>query len=176
MAWAQEMKNLAADIKTSHKDRADRIGEIKRETRDILGAADDYMKQVVAELKKTAKDLKDFLAKSEDTRKKDFDGMMKGIQAKIKEIQGDVKDFLAESEEKRMADFKDIMKDIKGDINTIKKSVADTLKSTKGLIGTYSAERKEAAGYWTRSKGKEAVAVEKAAAKKQKNRQNEEEE
>ena len=155
MAWAQEMKNLAAEIKTGHKDRTARIGEIKRETRDILGKADDYMKGVANELKEMARDLKNFLAKSEDTRKKDFDVMMKGIQAKIKEIQGDVKDFLAESEEKRIAGFKAMMKDVTGKVNEIKASV-------KGLLGGYRAERKEAAGYWVRLKGKETAVVEEA--------------
>jgi len=154
MAWAQEMKNLAAEIKTGRKDRTARIGEIKRETRDILGKADDYMKGVANELKEMARDLKNFLAKSEDTRKKDFDGMMKGIQAKIKEIQGDVKDFLAKSEEKRMADFRAVMKDVTNRVNDIKETV-------KGTLGGYKAERKEAAGYWDRLKGKEAAVVEK---------------
>ena len=155
MAWAQEMKNLAAEIKTGHRDRTARIGEIKRETRDILGKADDYMKGVANELKEMARDLKNFLAKSEDTRKKDFDVMMKGIQAKIKEIQGDIKDFLAESEEKRMADFRAMMKDVTNRVDDIKETV-------KGTLGGYKAERKEAAGYWARLKGKEAAVVEEA--------------
>ena len=98
MAWAQEMKNLEADIKTSHRDRTARLGEIKRETGNILGAADDYMKRVAAELKEMARDLKDFLAKSEDTRKKDFDAMMKGIQDRIEEIKDGMKDFISQSE------------------------------------------------------------------------------
>ncbi len=143
MAYAQELKNLAAEIKTGHKNRTARIGEIKRETRDILGEADDYMKRVAAELKEMAGDLKNFLAKSEDTRKKDFDEMIKGIQTKIREIQGDTKDFLAESEEKRMADFRATMKSVTGKVNEIRASV-------KGLLGGYRTERKEAAGYWAR--------------------------
>jgi len=157
MAWAQEMKNLAAEIKTGHRNRTARIGEIKRETRDILGKADDYMKGVAAELKEMARDLKNFLAKSEDTRKKDFDVMTKGIRAKIKEIQRDIKDFLSESEEKRMVDFKATMKDITNRVDDIKETVKRTL-------GGYKAERKEAAGYWTRLKGKETAVAEEAVA------------
>ena len=148
MAWAQETKNLVAEIKTGHNDRTARIGEIKRETKNILGAADDYMKQVVTELKEMAGDLKKFLATSEETRKKDFDVMMKGIQAKIKDIQGDVKDFLAKSGEKRMVDFKALMKDVTGAVDTIR-------KSTKDLLGDYKAERNDAARYWVSIRGKE---------------------
>ena len=164
MAWAQETKNLVAEIKTGHIDRTTRIGEIKNETRDILGEADNYMKKVAAELKDAAKDLKDFLAKSEETRKKDFTAMMGEIRAKIKEIKGDVKDFLAKNEEKRMADFKALMKDVMGKVEEIK-------KSTKDLLGDYKAERNEAARYWAsirskREAGEVLVAPQKRGRKK----------
>jgi len=157
--YAQELKNLVAEIKTGHQDRTARIGEIKNETRDILGEADDYMKKVATELKDAAKDLKDFLAKSEETRKKDFNAMIGGIRAKIKEIKGDVKNFLAKSEEKRMIDFKSLMKDVTGKVEEIK-------KSTKDLLGDYKAERKDAARYWASIRGKEEVGEAPAAPKK----------
>lgn len=157
--YAQELKNLVAEIKTGHQDRTARIGEIKNETRDILGEADDYMKKVATELKDAAKDLKDFLAKSEETRKKDFNAMIGGIRAKIKEIKGDVKNFLAKSEEKRMIDFKSLMKDVTGKVEEIK-------KSTKDLLGDYKAERKDAARYWASIRGKEEVGEVPAAPKK----------
>lgn len=169
MAWAQEMKNLAAEIKIGHKDRTARIGEVKGETRNILAEADAYIKKVAIELKDAAKDMRDFLARSEETRKKDFNTMIGGIQAKIKEIKGDVKDFLSKTKDKRMADFKALMKDVMGKVEEIK-------KSTKDLLGDYKAERKEAMGYWTKLKGKEVESAKKAAAKKQKTQQNEKEE
>ena len=169
MTWAQETKNLVAEIKIGHIDRTTKVEEIRGETRDILVEADAYIKKVATELKDAAKDLKDFLAKSEGARKKDFDVMMKGIQAKIKEIKSDVKDFLSKSEETRIVDFKALMKDVTGKVEEIK-------KSTKNLLGDCKAERKEAAGYWGRLKGKEAVSAEKAEAKKQKKHQNEKEE
>jgi len=148
MAYAQELKNLVAEIKTGHIDRTTRIKEIKGETRDILAEADAYIKKVADELKDAAKDLRDFLARSEETRKKDFNAMIGGIRAKIKEIKGDVKDFLAKSEEKRMVDFKSLMKDVTGKVEEIK-------KSTKDLLGDYKAERKDAARYWASIRGKE---------------------
>ena len=166
MAWAQEMKNLAADIKTSHKERTARVGEIKRETRDILGAANDYIKRVVADLKEMAKDLKDFLAKSERARKEDSSILMQEIRARMKEIRtrirdikGETKDFLAKSEARRIVDFKDMMKDISGDLGAIKRSVADTLKTAKDLISSYTSERKEAARYWAGLVGKGKIEV-----------------
>lgn len=169
MAYAQEMKNLAANIKISHKDRTAGIKEIKKETRDILAAADHYMKNIGVELKDAAEDLKDFLAKSEETRKRDFNAMIREIQAKIKEIKGDAKSFLAKSEEERIAIFKAIMKDVTGKAEEIKKSM-------KGMLGNYKAERKEAAEYWASIKKRGATAAEEevkkapVASKKKKNK------
>ena len=157
MAWAQEMKNLAADIRTSHKDRSARVGEIKSETRDILSDADAYMKEL-------GKALRDFLAKSEAdrkksevNRKKDFNAMMGGIQTDIKEMKTEVKNFLEKSDEKRVADFKDMMKDIKT-------SVANTLNATKDMLENYTSERKEAARYWAGISGKREVEKEEIEA------------
>jgi len=172
MSWAQEMKNLAAVIKTSHGDRATQIRGIRKDTRDILSDADAFMKKIAQDLKAAAKDLKDFLAKSEAARKRDFDAMIKTIRARVKDIKGDTADLLAQydkemkelasdlkesaahlkaflkkSEEKRMADFKGMMKDITADVETIRKAVGT-------LLADYKAERKEAAGYWAGLSGK----------------------
>lgn len=170
MAYAQELKNLVAEIKAGHRDRAARIDEIKRETGEILREADNYMKKVAGELKDMARDLKNFLTNSEATRKKDFSSMMGEIQAKIKEIKGYMKDLLLRSEEKRIADFKALMKDIAGDIAGIKKRVESLKDDTKGMLSGYKAERKEAAGYWARLEGKEEAAPTEEAAPKPRKR------
>ncbi len=167
MAWAQEMKNLAADIKTSHRDRVAILSEIKDETKEIrkqgqqiLRDADAFMKNVRAELTQAAKDLRNLLAGNEKTRKENFGALMRDIQATLKDIQGRVKairgeakNFLRKAEEKRMADFNDMMKDIRGDLGAMRKSVTELLKSTKDLIGGYAAERKDAARYWDSIRG-----------------------
>jgi len=159
MAYAQELKNLVAEIKTGHIDRTTRIKEIKGETRDILVEADAYMKKVAVERKDAAKDLRDFLAKSEETRKKDFNAVMGEIRAKIKDIKGDVKDLIAKSEEKRIVNFKVLMKDVTGAVEKVK-------GTTKRMLADYRAERKEAAGYWAGIKGRKEVEEVPAAPKK----------
>ena len=154
MAWAQEMKNLVAEIKTSHRDRTQYVADVKDATHELIA-------RFQGELKEMARDLKDFLAKSEDTRKKDFDAMIKAIRARVKDIKGDtadllvqfdkemkelaadLKDFLQKSEANRIADFKGMMKDINADIDAIRKAVGT-------ILADYKAERKEAAGYWGR--------------------------
>ena len=105
--WAQEMQNLAAEIKTGHKDRTARIGGIKRETRNILGAADDYMKGVAAELKEMARELKDFLAESEEKRAADFQVMIKEVKGVVAQIKKTTKGLLADykTERKEAAEY-----------------------------------------------------------------------
>ncbi len=170
MAWAQEMKNLVADIKTSHQDRTQYVKGVKEDTYELIA-------RFQGELKEMAKDLKDFLAKSEDARKKDFDAMIKAIRARVKDIKGDtadllvqfdkemkelaidLKDFLKKSEANRMADFKAMMGDITKDIGAIRKSVGE-------LLADYKGERKEAARYWAGIKGRKEVEEVAAAPKK----------
>jgi len=170
MAYAQEMKNLVANIKTSHQDRTQYVADVKEGTHELIA-------KFQGELKEMAKDLKDFLAKSEDTRKKDFDVMIKAIRARVKDIKGDtadllvqfdkemkelsadLKDFLKKSEATRMADYKGMMKDISADIGAIRKSVSE-------LLADYKGERGEAARYWASLKGREVAAPPVAKAKR----------
>ena len=152
MAWAQEMKSLVSDIKTSTRDRLKFVKNNQQDTHDLLARFDK-------ELEEMAADLKAFLSKSEKDRMADFGKMMKDIQARVKSIFGDtgellgrfdkelkemakdLKDFLAKSEQTRMADFKITMKDIQSRIDSIQKHVVN-------LLGDYAEERKEATANW----------------------------
>lgn len=71
MSWAQEIKNLVADIKTSHKERTASINEIKKKTRN-------------------------FLAKSEENRIVDFKVMMENVTERVGKIRKRVKRVLGE--------------------------------------------------------------------------------
>lgn len=138
MAWAKDLKNLAATIKTSHGDRATQIRGIKKDTQDILSDADAFMKKTAVDLKAAAKDLRDFLAKSEETRKKDFAALLNAIQTKVKDIKKYTKAFLEKSEETRKKDFNALIKVVRGTVKDIKDSTAD-------LLGQYNKEMKELA-------------------------------
>jgi len=167
MAWAQEMKSLVSDIKTSTKDRLRFVKDNQQGTHELLARFDK-------ELKEMAADLKEFLSKSEKDRMADFSKMMEDIQARVKSIFGDtgellarfdkelkelkemVKDLLAKSEQTRIADFKVTMKDIQSRVDSIQKHVAD-------LLGNYTKERKEAHASWgALGEREKAVAEEKA--------------
>ncbi|MFA5813205.1 MAG: hypothetical protein WC862_01695 [Patescibacteria group bacterium] len=170
MAWAQEMKSLVSDIKTSTRGRLQFVKNNQQDTADLLSRFDK-------ELKDMAQDLKNFLDKSEKDRMSDFHKMMEDIHARIRAIQArvkdlakdthglmaqfkkelkemaaDLKDFLAKSEQSRMADFKATMKDIQSRVEGIQKHVAD-------LLGDYAEERKEAHANWgVLRKGERAIA------------------
>jgi len=119
MAYAQEMKNLVANIKTSHRDRIKYVNDVKKDTKDL-------MTQIQRELKDIKGDTADLLAQ---------------YDKELKELAAELKDFLRKSEAARAADFKAMMPDITSRVKEIRKAVAATL-------GEYKVERKEAAGHW----------------------------
>jgi len=163
MAYAQELKNLVADIKTSHRDRTKYVADVKDDTHELIA-------RFQGELKEMARDLKDFLTKSETTRKKDFDVIIGAIRARIKDIKGDtagllaqfdkemkelareLKEFLGKSEANRMADFGAMMKDITGTVEAI-------TGATRALLSDYKSERKEAAAHWARLGNREKAVL-----------------
>ncbi len=177
MAWAQELKSLVEDIQSSTVDRIKYVKDLKADVRGFLARVD-------RELKVMAKDLRDFLDKSEATRMEDFKGTMKGIQADIKRLQqetadvqkearalivrfqkelkelaADLKVFLTKSEHDRIADFKGMMKQIDTDLTVLRHDTAQTL-------GRYERERHQAAGYWAALRKKTRVAGAPPRAKK----------
>lgn len=97
MAYAQEMKNLVADIKTSHRDRTEYLSNLKGDTKkliarlqgeikDIKGDIAGLLAQYDKEMKELAADLKDFLKKSEATRMADFKLFMEPIRKQVKDL------------------------------------------------------------------------------------------
>jgi len=78
MSWAQEMKNLVAEIKTSHRERTSRINEIKKDTRDFLIESEKI------------------LIESEKTRMADFKPFMEAIVERVRKIRSRVKRILGE--------------------------------------------------------------------------------
>ena len=82
-------KDRMADFHKMIKDIQERVKSIFGDTAELLGRFDK-------ELKEMAKDLKDFLAKSEQTRMADFKVMIKDIQSRINDIQKHVADLLGD--------------------------------------------------------------------------------
>ncbi len=76
MSLATSMKSLVEDIRASTKDRHVFVGEMKKDTKELIA-------RFAKELKEMAKDLKDFLAHSEKARKEDFAVVMKDIAERL---------------------------------------------------------------------------------------------
>lgn len=120
MSWAKDLKNLSAGIKTSHQDR----------TQFIKG---------------NVREVKNFLTKSEEKRRKDFEALFKDIQSRVKEIKSDVKHHLAKSKEERLKIFDELIKNIKTEIKVIKARVKEMKGYTFNLLSRYNKEMKELA-------------------------------
>lgn len=105
----KELKEMAQDLKNfldkSEKDRmADfhkMIKDIQARVKSIFGDTGELLARFDKELKEMAKDLKDFFAKSEQTRMADFKTMMKDIQSRIDSIQKHIVDLLGDYAEER---------------------------------------------------------------------------
>ncbi|MEK7121443.1 MAG: hypothetical protein AAB857_01920 [Patescibacteria group bacterium] len=101
MAWAQDMKNLASNIKTSTGDRLQFVKDNQKDMHNLLSRFDQ-------ELKNMAQDLKIFLDKSkkdriasEKDRMADFSKMMKDVQSRVEDIQKHVAGLLGDYAEER---------------------------------------------------------------------------
>lgn len=176
MAWAQELKSLAEEIKAGHSDRAGYLKDLSGQVKALLKDAQDFMARTAHELDQMAKELRTFLNRSEAARKEDFTAMMTGIQVDIKKLQketadiqkdargliarfqkelkqlaADLKVFLAQSEKMRLEDFKSMMKTIQADVEAIR-------KTTAGMLGDFAKERHEAAANWASLSKKGAAA------------------
>jgi len=100
----KELKEMAQDLKLflgkSEKDRMADFGkmmkDIQERVKNIFGDTAELLGRFDKELKEMAKDLKDFLAKSEQTRMADFKITMKDIQSRINSIQKHVADLLGD--------------------------------------------------------------------------------
>lgn len=148
MAFAQEMKTLAGNLRASHRTRSAFISGMKKDTRDFLMSADDSMKQIAKEIRATAAELKDFLADSEENRKgnssrlrKEIQASIKAIQARIGKISKDAQDFLSTAGEDRRAAFKEAMEEIASRVSALAHDTQKTLRE-------YAAERKEGHAAW----------------------------
>jgi hypothetical protein len=125
MAYAQEMKNLVAEIKTSHQDRTQYVKNVIKDATKMLEDNRVWVKGVKED---TAKILKDNRAWIEGV-KKDTARIRKDNLARIKEIKEDTADLLTK---------------IAVDNDTIRKAVRAEIKEAAGYLGRLKA-REEAA-------------------------------
>lgn len=148
MAFAQEMKTLAGNLRASHRTRSAFISGMKKDTRDFLMNADDAMQQIAQEIRETAAELKDFLADSEANRKgnsarlrKEIHTSITAIQARIRKIAKGAQDFLSVAGEDRKAAFQKAMGEITARVHAL-------AQDTQKALHEYAAERKEAHTAW----------------------------
>lgn len=85
------MANFAKEVRGSHRKRAEFLSNSKKYTHDLLADDRKFMKDVAADLKVMAEEVKDFLAKSETRRRADFKAVMEGVHSALNKIRANVK-------------------------------------------------------------------------------------
>lgn len=163
----KNLKELAQDIIASYDVRVKIVGEIVKDTHQMM----ESFKQKREHM---AKELREVLAKCESLRKKDFDRMMADIVATQSERESEVKEMLEQfrkeeemvarklknllkkGENIRIKDFKKMMRDIReeqrrraGEMNT---SISNQLERMREEVYTmldhFKKERTSVASAW----------------------------
>lgn len=163
----KNLKDLAQDIAASYDARVKIVGEIVKDTHQMM----ESFKQKREHM---AKELREILAKCESLRKKDFDRMMSDIVATQSKRESEVKEMLERFREEeemvarklknllkkgeniRIKDFRKMMRDIRseqerrvGEMNT---SISDQLERMREEVYTmldhFKKERKSVASAW----------------------------
>lgn len=128
MGMAMDIKRLGDDIVASYDMRVKAIGELVKDTNNMI-------KRFHAEHKGTTKELKVFLTKGENDRVKDFKAMM-----------SDVEKFVTDTVEGTAR----LMKEIQKEQKDRDKEQKDRDKEVADLMQGFKAEREEMAVNWHR--------------------------
>lgn len=99
MSLATSMKSLVEDIQASTGVRHAFVKDMTKEVGALLARFDKEQEDIVKELKELAAEVKNFLARSEKSRKEDFAVMMKEIEARLDDISKSQKDVRKDARE-----------------------------------------------------------------------------
>lgn len=122
MSLTASMKSLVEDISASTRERHSFIKEVVQDVQALLERFKKEHKDLSIEIKEKAKEVKNFLATGEKTRKEDFAEVMEDINNRLSEIHK-------------------WQKEVRADAQTIR-------KDAQTLIKEYSDDLKEARNIW----------------------------
>ncbi|MBU1906033.1 MAG: hypothetical protein KJ923_03440 [Candidatus Omnitrophica bacterium] len=141
MSLTASMKSLVEDISASTKDRhnfvrgvVQDVSGIKKDAQALLERFRKEHKDLSIEIKEKAKEVKNFLASGEKTRKEDFASVMEDINNRLTEIHKWQKEVRADAQT------------IRRDAQTLIKEYSDDLKEARNIwrsLNSRSVPRKE---------------------------------
>ena len=137
-----DMKSLVDDILASREDRAQALGDIKKDTRHILGDA----KKILSDARSL---MKEFVKKSEER-----------VQ-EVKKMGQGVKSFLKSTSESRKQDFEATMKNIRESVKDISHNVSKVRKEARDLVSRYHHSRMSAKTQWASLQGQKKAKKQK---------------
>lgn len=98
MSWAQELKTLVADIKAGHEERDTFVRDLQHDTRKLLKDARSLLSELAKANRQLAKDIREFLERSDTDRLAAFKRLASDIRSFLKENQKDVEKNREETE------------------------------------------------------------------------------
>jgi hypothetical protein len=104
MGIPEEMKKVGEDISSSYDARVERIGQLKKETEEVLKSFQDSHKKMSLELREN-------LSKYKGDIESEVKKMLKGFHTSLERMSSDLKKDLAKDEESRKAKVRKMMGD-----------------------------------------------------------------
>lgn len=136
MSMAEDMRNICQDIANARAERAEKLNEIKAETRKIRKDANEMINDFWNERRKTGTELKDDLKKYTAGIKKEVRGKLREFKSNREAAAAELRDEL----DKTMGETRKAVKGIKKETeNTLTEFASDRKKMGKELKSELSA-------------------------------------
>lgn len=126
MGIASAMKELTQDIASSHRDRVNRVGEIKEEAKEVRAEAEDLMKGFQASRKRAGVQLRRDLSQESARRKSE-------VKRMLADAQGLVEGFQASRREEGTQMRKELAQGVAERRSEVNKTMAEAQRTIKGL-------------------------------------------
>jgi len=181
MSIPEDLNMLAEDIISFRRERKQYVKKLADDVAEMLTTYDKEMEAL-------AKDLKEFLSKSETARKESFKEMITTIQVKIEDIRketanlrtrfvkeheemaADLKKFLSKSETARKEEFAAMWKDVTDRVQAIREETKDLVahlrkeneelaSEVKELLAKVDRDMKKAKAAWAKVYGGAGASV-----------------
>jgi YesN/AraC family two-component response regulator len=148
MGIASQMKELTREIASSHRARTRKLGEIRRETKQIRGEAHHLIEGFHTSRRHEATELKRDLARGETERKSDSQKMLTGFQSSRKEDSSQMREGLSRDHAARKSEVSKMLRDSqssrKEDSSQVRVQLAQGLAERKSELSKMQGDIQKA--------------------------------
>jgi hypothetical protein len=141
MGIATEMKELTRNIASSHKDRMERLGEIREEANEARGEAQSLIMGFEALRQETNRQLRRDLAQDKASRKSEVTGMLKDFEHSRREEGAQMRKELAQGVAERRSEVDGMRADAQQTIKSFRSHRERMSKQLRGDLARGKARR-----------------------------------